>query len=104
MADTKHQTQNTAEQQIQDVIKALRPIIPIKFVVKEIDVVIPATEAGKAYAHVKYFGKMLKDEWLNDGSWHAVIEVPGGMTEEFFDLVNKITKGDAQVKIIATRG
>ncbi|RLE46766.1 ribosome assembly factor SBDS [Candidatus Woesearchaeota archaeon] len=93
-----------AEQQVQDVIKALRPVLPIKFVVKDVDVIIPAAEAGKAYPQVKSFGKLLKDEWLNDGSWHAVIEIPGGIVEEFLDLVNKVTKGDAQAKIIATRG
>ena len=93
-----------AEQQMQDVIKALRPILPIKFVVKEIDVLVPAIDAGKAYAQLRSFGKLLKDEWMNDGSWHAVIEIPGGMEEEFLDLLNKLTKGNAQAKIIATRG
>lgn len=92
------------EQQIQDIIKVLRPILPIKFVVKDIDIVVPAIDAGKAYSPLKQFGKLLKEEWLNDGSWHAVIEIPGGLEEEFFDLLNKLTKGNANAKIITTRG
>ncbi len=93
-----------AEQQMQDVIKALRPILPIKFVVKDVEVVIPALYAGKVYTQLRQAGKLLKENWGDDGSWNAVIEIPGGIEEEFFDLVNKLTKGDAQVKIIATRG
>ena len=93
-----------AEQQVNDIIQELRPILPIKFVVKEMDVIVPALHAGKAYAPLKSFGKILKDEWRNDGAWHAVIEIPGGLEEEFFDLLNKLTKGDGDVKILATRG
>lgn len=93
-----------AEAQVQDIIKVLRPILPIKFVVKEIEVVIPAVDAGKSYSAVKQFGKLLKERWLSDGSWFCVIEIPGGIEDEFFDLLNRLTKGNAQAKVLATRG
>ncbi len=93
-----------AEKQVQNIIKELRPILPIKFVVKEIDVIVPALYSGKASAQLRNFGKLLKEDWGNDGSWHAVIEIPGGIEEDFLNLLNNITKGDAQAKIIATRG
>ena len=38
-----------ADQQVNDIIKALRPIIPIKFEVKEVEVIIPAKYASKAH-------------------------------------------------------
>lgn len=93
-----------AEKQVPDIIKVLRPILPIKFVVKEIDIIVPAIEAGRAHSQLSQFGKTLKNEWLNDGSWHAVIEIPGGLEEDFFDLLNKLTKGNNQAKILAARG
>jgi len=93
-----------AEQQVNDIIKVLRPILPIKFVVKELDVIVPALHAGKAYAQLKSFGRLLREDWRNDGAWHAIIEIPGGLEEEFLDLLNRLTKGDGDVKILATRG
>jgi ribosome maturation protein SDO1 len=103
-AKVKIDEYKSSEQQVQDIIKLLRPILPIKFVVKEVDVVIDPVNAGKSYVQIKNFGKTIREEWLNDGSWHAVIEIPGGLEGDFFDLINKLTKGYAQAKIINTRG
>ncbi len=93
-----------AEQQVQDVLKALRPILPIKFEMKEIELTIPAQFASKAHSTVKMFGKILREEWMNDGSWKGVIEVPGGMEQELYDRLNALMHGGLVSKVIRVNG
>ena len=90
----------SVQKQIQEALKKLKPIIPIKFEVKEIAVKFPAEFGGKAYHIVSQFGSILKDEWLKDGSWAVVVEMPGGLEEEFYDKVNKLTHGDVESKVL----
>lgn len=92
------------DSQVQEILKKLRVIIPIKFVVKELDVVIPTIYANKTYPQIKSFGRLLKDEWGSDGSWHGIIEIPGGIENDFYDRVNSMTHGDNQVKVIKVTG
>ncbi|MEM2916397.1 MAG: ribosome assembly factor SBDS [Candidatus Woesearchaeota archaeon] len=89
-----------ADQQVQDVLKALRPILPIKFEMKEIELAIPAPYASKAHSMLKIFGRILKEEWQNDGSWRGIIEVPGGMEQELYDRLNALTHGGLVSKVI----
>lgn len=89
-----------AEDQVQDILQKINPILPIKFVTKEIEIIIPAAEAGKAYGTIKQLGKILKEEWQNDGSLLAVIEIPGGLEEELTNKVNSATHGSAQITVI----
>ncbi len=56
--------------------------------------------AGSAYGTVKEFGKILKEEWQDDGSWIFSIKLPAGMQDEFYSKLNKLTKGEAQTKMI----
>ncbi|MEM4260039.1 MAG: ribosome assembly factor SBDS [Candidatus Woesearchaeota archaeon] len=89
-----------AEDQVNDIVKQLRSILPIKFAVKEIELHIPANYAVKLYGIVKNYGKILKEEWMNDGSWNAVIEIPAGLQTEFFDELNSKTHGNIEIKIL----
>lgn len=93
----------SAEIQLQPILKQLQPIIPIKFVVKEIEITIPAQYAPKAYSYVKAMSKLLKESWNADGSWTGKIEIPGGMEQEFYDKLNNMTHGELQSRLIQTR-
>ncbi len=93
-----------AEQQVQEVLKALRPILPIKFEVKEVELIIPAQYASKAHNVLKAFGKILKEEWMNDGSWKGIMEIPGGMEQELYDKLNALTHGGLVSKVINVKG
>jgi len=88
------------EQQVQDAIKALRPILPISFEVKRIELTIPAQYAPKAHSAVKQFGKILNEAWQNDGSWRGTLEIPGGMEQELYDKLNALTHGEVIAKVI----
>lgn len=92
-----------AEEQVQDVVKDLREILPLKFETRQIAVKIPAQYSGNCFRILKSYGKLLKDEWQNDGSLVAIVELPAGLQEEFFEKLNGLTHGDVETKIIATR-
>ncbi len=91
------------EKQIDEILKKLRVILPIKFEIDEIEIKIPATHAAKMYSVVKSFSKIIKDEWLNDGSWKCVVEMPAGLKQDFFDKLNSMTHGEIETKILRTK-
>lgn len=91
------------EKQVQDILKKLQPILPIKFEVKELAVKISPEFAGKAYATVKSYGTLIKEEWQSSGYYVATIEIPGGLEEEFYDKLNNVCHGNAEVKVIKTK-
>ena len=90
----------SAEEQLPSIIKALQPLVPLKFEMRRIAVKIPAAHTGKAQRIVKSFATVKQEQWLNDGSWAAVVEVPAGIQAEFFDKLNELTSGEAQTKVL----
>ncbi|MFH1455649.1 MAG: ribosome assembly factor SBDS [archaeon] len=88
-----------AEKQMQDVVKKISSILPIKIETREISIRVPAEFAGKAYAPLKQFGRYLRDQWDNDGSLVLHIEIPAGLQEELTNTVNKLTQGQAEITI-----
>lgn len=92
------------EEQVSRIVSQLQAILPIKMEVAEISIrIFDAQNAARAYPLIKANAHLIKDEWLNDGSWSGVVELPAGLTEDFFGKLNKITKGEAETKIIKTR-
>ena len=85
---------------VKETVKALRPILPIRFEELRLAVRIPADNAARAYGDIAAASTMEKDEWQKDGSWVCVVRIPAGIQVEFYDLVNKISKGEGQVKIL----
>ena len=79
---------------------AIRPIIPIRFDTVEVAVRIPADYAAKSYGEIAGFGKLSKEEWQADGSWIGVIEIPAGMQLDFYGIVNRLSKGSAETKLL----
>ena len=90
----------SAEEQIPAIIKALRPILPLKFEERKFAVKIPPNYAAKAYSVVIKFGKPDKEEWLRDGSWAFVMKLPAGAADELFRELNALTKGDFETKML----
>lgn len=89
--------------QVQDILKKIKPILPIRFEIKEIEVKISPEYAPKCYSSVRNFGTLLKDEWQNNGYWIAVVEIPGGMESDFYDKLNKICHGNMEARLIKTK-
>ncbi|MBS1266888.1 MAG: Ribosome maturation protein SDO1 [Candidatus Woesearchaeota archaeon] len=93
----------SAEDQVKDVIDTLRPVIPLKSEINKIAVKISAENAAKTYGLIKSSVKLINDEWLKDGTWVGVVELPAGIREDFFNKLNKATKGNVETKILETR-
>ncbi len=89
-----------AEQQVQKVLDALRPIIPIRFEKVRVAIRLSGENYGKVYGDLVSYGQIIKEEWQKDGSWIGVVEIPAGVQIEFFDHLNKKTKGDVETKLL----
>ncbi len=92
-----------AEDQVSDIVKKLSVVLPIRFAKKEIQLIIPAEYAPKMYGRVQSMAEIKKEEWMNNGSWFAVVEIPAGLQNEFFDELNKETHGNIDTKILSER-
>jgi len=88
------------EEQVNTVLKALKPLIPIRFEKIKIAVKVPPEFAGSIYGELHSMGKLLKEDWLKDGSWAGLFEIPAGMQGDFFDLLNRKTHGNVITKIM----
>ncbi len=87
-------------EQVNEIMKKLQPILPIKFERKQIALRIPGQFAAKTYGTVKAMAMISKEEWLDDGSWKAVIEIPAGMQNDLFDKLNSMTHGSIEVETL----
>lgn len=87
------------EDQIEEVINKLRPVLPLTFEKKILDIRIPATNAAKLYGFVNSNGKILDQTWLTDGSWSCKAELSAGMVSSFVDELKSKTHGDVEIKV-----
>ena len=69
----------SVEEQVKEVVKALRPLIPIRFEEIRIAVKIPADYAARAYGELQSAVTLEQNEWQKDGSWIAVVRIPAGI-------------------------
>jgi ribosome maturation protein SDO1 len=89
----------SVDELVNETLKAIRPIIPIRIEETEIAIKIPAAYTGRVYELKKNYSVM-KEEWQGDGSYVALVKIPAGMRDELFSFLNLITKGEVQTKIV----
>lgn len=90
------------EAQINDVIKALRLILPMKLAKAIVAVKIPPRYVGKAYSALSKMGRIVKEAYMSDGTWLAQIEIPAGMQNLLVEKVASLTRGEGEIKLIKT--
>lgn len=88
------------EEQVDDALDALRPVIPIRFEEITVAVQLPADYAGSGQAKLREYGELEREEWQNDGSWVGVITFPAGLQNEFYDLANEVSSGEAETTVV----
>lgn len=88
-----------AEEQAKEIIKLLRPILPLKMEQVSVAVRIPPEYAGKVYGTVKGFGTIKREEWRGDGSWFAVVQMPAGLYGPFLEKLGDMTRGNLEAKL-----
>jgi ribosome maturation protein SDO1 len=88
------------EEQARDIVKLLRPILPLKIEQISVGVRIPAEYSARAYGAVKTFGMIKREEWRSDGSWYGIVEMPAGSYASFLNKLGEATKGSGEAKIV----
>lgn len=88
-----------AKDQVEDVVKQLRTILPMKFEKIQIAVKVPPAYAHRCYGTLKNYG-IKKEQWLKDGSLVVVMEIFAGIQGEVYDKLNKMTNGAVETKVL----
>jgi rRNA metabolism protein, SBDS family len=90
----------SVEEQAKDIIKLLRPILPLKVEQVKVAVKIPSQFASRAYGTIKTLGTIKREEWRGDGSWYGEMELPAGAYASLINKLGDSTKGTGEAKII----
>ena len=90
----------SAEEQVKEIVDKIRALLPIKYEIRQLNIIINNRYAGRCYGVLKQFGRIVKDDWLNDGSLDVLIEVPSGLQQDMFDKLNNITHGEMESRIV----
>jgi ribosome maturation protein SDO1 len=89
-----------AEELVDDVVKSIRAIIPIRMEQVEMAIKLPSAFTAKGYNIVAQLAQIKKEEWQSDGSWVSVVSLPAGLQMELIDKLNKLTHGRVQIKFL----
>jgi len=92
--------QKNVEEQVNEIVDKLRSIIALKSETLQLDITIPAQYASQSYSVLKSVGSLKKEEWQNNGSLKAILEIPAGARPNVIDRLGSITKGSATVEIM----
>ena len=90
----------SVENQVEDIVKKIRPLIPISFEKVKAAIKIPAIFVGKCYGQMSGLGTIENEEYQNDGSWIGIVKMSAVSYNELENLLGSITKGAAEIKII----
>jgi ribosome maturation protein SDO1 len=92
--------QKNVDEQVKDIVEKLRSIIALKSESLQLEILIPAQYASQSYAVLKSVGSLKKEEWQNNGSLKAILEIPAAARPNVIDRLGSITKGSASVEVI----
>ncbi len=91
----------STQRQIDEIMKKLHVVLPIKFASVRVEIRVPAEFTGKVYGMLHDL-KKTKEEWRNDGSLVTVVEMPAGLQSEVYDQLNSSTHGAVETKLLET--
>jgi ribosome maturation protein SDO1 len=86
--------------QVQEVLAKLRPLLPIRLDVVKVRVKLPAQHYPRVIGELKGLGRLTDEQWLGDGSWSGVLEIPAGVQTELYEKLNARTKGAAETALV----
>ncbi len=104
--DALHQSkfnvdERKVDDQLNEAIKSVKKIIPIKFEERVIQVVNVAPHfAGTVMEICKKIGRITRETWNQDRSVTATISVPAGLREELMNKINDATRGKIDMKLL----
>jgi ribosome maturation protein SDO1 len=91
----------TMEKQVDEAMKLLKPLLPIRLEKSRVAVKLSGNDYGKCYDDLIGFGVVEREEWQKDGSWIGVMEIPAGRINELTGRMKDRTRGTAEVKLIS---
>lgn len=89
-----------ADVQVQEILAKLRPLLPIRFDTVRVRIRIPAQHYPRVIGELKGMGRLADEQWLPDGAWSAVLEIPAGVQTELYEKLNARTKGTAETTLV----
>lgn len=89
-----------AEEQARDIVDKLRGIIPLKSENLDLEITVPAQYAAQSYSVLKSTGSLKREDWLNNGSLKAILEIPAASRPTVIDRLGSITRGTATVEVV----
>ena len=92
--------QKNVDEQVKDIVENLRSIIALKSESLQLEIIIPAQYASQSYAVLKSVGSLKTEEWQNNGSLKAILEIPAAARPNVIDRLGSITKGSASVEVV----
>ena len=87
----------SVKSQFDDIIRRLRPIIPISIETKVFTIIIPAQYVGATQHTVRQNSKLLKEQWDSSGSWRIKVEVPAGFQQRLIDMLQSVAHGTIEI-------
>lgn len=86
-----------SEDQVKNVVDAIRKILPLKSETMDLIVVIPAAYSGQSYSVLKSMTELKSEQWLSNGSLKVTVSINAGAKATFLDRLGAATKGKAEV-------
>ena len=90
----------SVERHVEDIVRKIRPLIPISFEKVKAAVKIPAIYVGKCYGQMSGLGTIENEEYQSDGSWIGIVKMSAASYGELENLLGSTAKGTAELKII----
>jgi ribosome maturation protein SDO1 len=91
----------SAELQVPEVLQKLRPLLPIRLDSVKVKIRVRAQDFPKVIGDLKGFGKLSEENWLGDGSWTGVLQIPAGLQTDLYAKLSAKTKGTAETSLVA---
>jgi ribosome maturation protein SDO1 len=85
-------------QQVDEIVKAIRSVLPINFGTTVLEITVPSQFAPSLYGKLKGMGKLLKENWLSNGSLQVRLEVPSGAKVDIMSKLGDATRGEVTFK------
>jgi len=86
--------------QVQEVLAKLRPLIPIRLDVVKVRIKIPGQFYPRTIGEIKGLGRLVEEQWLSDGAWSGIVEIPAGIQTELYEKLSARTKGAAETALV----
>jgi len=90
----------SAEDQLNDIIRKLKPILPIKIEQKHVQVHLSEHHAKKYYKTIHNYGVVIKENWLDDGCYQCILSIPAGIYLDLVDDLSRKTHGGVDIRVI----